>query len=167
MTNPIDRVTVREALEAFLAENGFSTDAYDAPTVEIPLGPVTVTLPNTEGRKVLVRWHDLHHVATGYGTDMTGEAEIGAWEIRAGCTNLAGYVYNGMAVALGLLIAPIRTVRAFLRGEGTRTLYRVELRYEDALEMDIVELRARLGLPAEGVAAGPAKLHTAAPKLTA
>ena len=167
MTNQADRRTVREALEAFLAKNGFSTDAYEEPTVPIPLGPITITLPNTEGRKVLVRWHDLHHLATGYGTDMVGEAEIGAWEIRAGCTNLAGYVYNGMAVALGLLIAPIRTLRAFARAKGARTLYRVQLRYEDALEMELVELRARMGVPAEGVSSGPVRLHTAAPKLPA
>ena len=30
-------------------------------------------------------WHDLHHVATGYGTGLIGEAEISAYELRAGC----------------------------------------------------------------------------------
>ncbi len=162
MTQP----TVRAALDSFLATNGFTTDAYEAPTVPIPLGPFTITLPNTAGRKELVRWHDLHHLTTGYGTDPAGEAEIGAWELRAGCTNLAGYVYNGMAVLLGLLIAPLRTYRAFVTARGATTLYRLGLVYEDALALPVDELRARMGIPRGGVAAVPAKLHSAAPTRT-
>jgi ubiquinone biosynthesis protein Coq4 len=26
--------------------------------------------------------HDLHHVATGFGTDMIGEGEVSVWETR-------------------------------------------------------------------------------------
>ena len=103
--------TVRQALATFLETNHFSVEAYDAPTVAIPIGPITVALPSTAGRKLLVRWHDLHHVLTGYDTDLVGEGEIGAWELRAGCTNLAGYVYNGMAAAMGLLLSPRHVVR--------------------------------------------------------
>jgi hypothetical protein len=142
--------TVREARDAFLARNGFSTDAYDARIVPIPFGPITIPLPSSEGRRALVRFHDLHHVLTGYDTDHVGEAEIGAWELRAGCTNLAGYVYNGMAVATGLLLAPHRVYRAWKRARGMKTLYRLELDYADALSLDLVELRARVGLPPEG-----------------
>jgi len=160
MTDPR---TVRQARDEFLEANGFTMEAYDAPIVEIPLGPVTVKLPNTDGRKVLVRWHDLHHVATGYGTDAAGEAEIGAWELASGCTNLASYVYNGMAVLLGLLVAPVRTFRAFRRARA-RTLYRIGLGYDEALALPLVELRERMGLPADGATDRPAQLHTAAPQ---
>lgn len=157
--------TVRDALDRYLDINGFTTDAYTAPTVEIPIGPLTIPLPNSKGRQEVVRWHDLHHVATGYGTDLTGEAEIGAWELRAGCTNAAAYVYNGMAVALGILIAPIRTLRAFGDARGATTLYRLSLGYDETLALDLAELRARMGLPAEGIAK-TARLHSAAPART-
>lgn len=156
--------TVHAALDAFLADNGFTTESYDAPTVAIPMKLFTVHLPNTEGRKKVVRWHDLHHVTTGYGTDLVGEAEIGAWELRAGCTTLAAWVLNLMAAALGLLIAPIRTYRAFAGGKGQTTLYRLALDYDEALALPVKELRARMGLPAGGAAKLPAHLHTAAPQ---
>lgn len=155
---------VREALEHYLAINGFSTDAYTAPTVDIPIGPLTITLPSSPGRRKIVRWHDLHHVATGYGTDLTGEAEVGAWELRAGCTNLAGYAYNAMAVAVGLVVSPRRTLRAFADARGATTLYRLAIEYDEALALDLTELRARMRLPAAGIARAPAGLHSAAPR---
>ena len=97
-----------------------------------------------------MRFHDLHHALTGYDTDFVGEGEVGAWELRAGCTDLAGYAYNGMAVATGLLLAPHRVYRAWKRARGMTTLYRVGLDYGEALALDVVELRARVGLPPEG-----------------
>lgn len=151
--------TVRGARDRFLAVNGFDVADYDARTVAIPLGPFTIRLPNSEGRKKLVPWHDLHHVATGYGTDPVGEAEISAFEIRAGDLNLAGWVYNGMALGLGLVVAPIRTWRAFARAEATRTLYGLGFAYEEALDMSVAELRRRMGVPDAGAATSPAALH--------
>lgn len=156
--------TVREAFERYLAINGFSTATYTAPTVDIPIGPLTVPLPNTKGRQAIVRWHDLHHVVTGYGTDLVGEAEIGAWELRAGCTSLAAYVYNGMAAATGLVIAPLRTLRAFRDAAGCTTLYRLELDFDEALARSVGELRAMTGVPPAGMARRPARLHSAAPR---
>jgi ubiquinone biosynthesis protein Coq4 len=138
--------TVRQALTTFLEANHFSIEAYDAPTVAIPIGPITFALPNSAGRKRLVRWHDLHHVLTGYGTDLIGEGEIGAWELRAGCTNLAGYVYNGLAAATGLLLSPRRVVRAYRRARGATTLYRLGLGYDETLALDVDALRARVGV---------------------
>src|SRR5262245_13582144 len=114
--------TVRAALERYMAINGFTTEGYTAKTVAIPIGPITVHLPNTEGRKAVVKLHDLHHVATGYGTDLVGEGEIGAWELRAGCTSVAAYAYNGMAFAMGLLIAPRRTLAAWRDAREHQTL---------------------------------------------
>lgn len=159
--------TVKDALQQYLSINGFSTAAYDAKTVDIPIGPLVIPLPNSAGRKKVVRFHDLHHVATGYGTDLTGEAEIGAWELRAGCTNFAAYLYNGMAVAMGLLISPLRTLRAFGDARGSTTLYRLGLSYEEVLALDLLALRARLGVPASGVARLAPRLHDAAPQRAA
>jgi hypothetical protein len=146
-----DTRSAAQALDDFLADNGFTTQSYDAPTVAIPIGPLTIPLPNTEGRKKVVRLHDLHHVATGYHTDLIGEAEIGAWELRAGCTTLAAWFYNGMAVALGLALGPRRVWRAFREARGHRTLYRLGRPYEQLLAMPLSELREALGIPAGGL----------------
>jgi len=85
-------------------------------------------------------------VATGYATDLVGEAEIGAWELRAGCTTLAAWVYNGMAVALGLVLGPRRVWRAFRDARGMRTLYRLGLPYEQVFALPLGELRRQLGM---------------------
>lgn len=98
-----------------------------------------------------MRLHDLHHVATGYRTDLVGEAEIGAWELRAGCTTLAAWLYNGMAVMLGLVLGPRRVWRAFRGAKGMRTLYRLGLPYDEVLALSLSELRARLGIPVGGL----------------
>lgn len=140
---------VHQALTHFLDDNGFTVEGYDAPTVAIPIGPLTVHLPNTEGRKRVVAWHDLHHVATGYGTDLVGEAEIGAFELRAGCPSVIGWVYNGMAVMMGLLLAPRRVLAALRAARGKRTLYDAGLDYGEALALPLPALRAHMGLDAE------------------
>lgn len=160
--------SVQDARHRYLERNGFSMDAYEAPTVAIPVGPITFHLPNTKGRKKLIRLHDLHHVATGYGTDLIGEGEIGAWEIGAGCTNLAGYVYNGLAMFTGLFLAPRRIAAAFRHGRRGVTLYKLALsedEVEEILAQPVAALRARLRIPKEGAADRPARRHSAAPKL--
>jgi len=155
--------TVRQALQQYLDHNGFTTASYTEPTVDIPIGPFHIPLPNTAGRKAVVPWHDLHHLATGYGTDFTGEAEVGIWELRAGCTNIAAYVYNLMAVSGGLVISPLRTYRAFRDARGTSTLYRLNLDYETTLDLELSAMRAMMGVPQDGLAKVPAERHAAAP----
>lgn len=160
---------VGEARDEFLERNGFTTEAYSAATVKIPIGPLVLALPNTAGRKKLAALHDLHHVATGYGTDLVGEGEIGAWELRAGCNNLAGVVYNGMAAMLAILLSPRRVLRAFRSARGANTLYRLGYGRDDIdelLECELVEFRARLGIPEGGLAEGRQGLHSAAPETT-
>ena len=76
--------SVRSALDAYLGENGFSRDEYDASVVKVTFWSITFPLPNPPSRQIAVRLHDLHHVVTGYGTDPVGEAEISAWELRRG-----------------------------------------------------------------------------------
>lgn len=162
--------SVQQARHRYLQDNGFSMDAYDAPTVAIPIGPFTIHLPNTKGRKKLIRFHDLHHVATGYGTDIIGEGEIGAWELGAGCTNLAGYVYNGLAMLTGLFLAPRRITAALRHGRRGVTLYKLALSEDEVTELlaqPVTALRERLGIPNVGVADRPARRHRAAPKLDA
>jgi hypothetical protein len=141
-----DASSVTEARAAYFAANGFSEAGYRDRWVRLKLGPVPVAFPNTRSRQRAVPLHDLHHVATGYATTLVGEAEIGAWELAGGCTDhWAAWVLDAGSFAYGLVLAPRRIWRAFLRGRHGRTLYHDG--WSDALlDLRVGELRARLGL---------------------
>lgn len=82
----------------------------------------------------------------GYATTWTGEGEIAAWELGAGCGRYyAAWVLNLGAFAVGLVIAPRRTYRAFVRGRRSTTLYRTGVP-ADLARRDVAELRALLQL---------------------
>jgi hypothetical protein len=117
--------TLTAARARYFAANGFGADGgYQAPFVDFKLGPIPFPFPNTEGRRRAVRYHDLHHIVTGYGTDFSGELEISAWELGAGCRDYrTAWLLNLGGTAMGAAIAPRRTFRAFCRGRRSRTLY--------------------------------------------
>lgn len=137
---------VGDARAQYFAANGFSDAGYADDWVRIKLGPLPIAFPNTRTRKRAIPLHDLHHVATGYATTYRGEAEIGAWEIAAGCSDhWAAWVLNAGAFGYGLVIAPRRVYRAFVRGRHSRTLYRTG--WDDSLlEISVADLRDRLAL---------------------
>jgi hypothetical protein len=144
-----DTPSAREGRARYFAENGFGEDGgYDARWVSLKAGPLRFGFPNTASRVRAVRVHDLHHVLTGYRTDWTGEAEIGAWELASGCRDfVAAWVLNAYAMMIGVAVAPRRVWRAFLRGRQTRNLYGTPI--DDALlDTPIAGLRRRLGLAA-------------------
>lgn len=151
--------TVREARDAYLGENGFQLADYQAESVLVKVFGIPVTIPNRPARKWAIPLHDLHHVATGYGSDIVGEGEIGAFELGGGCRRPFIYAINVAAMVLGLLVAPLRVLRAFRAGLRARTLYRHPYDYEALLEADVGTLRAHLGIPASGLADRPRKLH--------
>jgi hypothetical protein len=160
---------VGAALDDYLVSNGFDVKAYAAPTYEVDLAEVTGevwTFPNKPARQWAVPLHDLHHVLTGYGTDVMGEAEIGAWELVAGCTSLFLWWINASAVGVGLLLSPARVMRAGLKAVGQRSLYRHGVPYASLLRLTVGQLRAQIGMPDAGQADRPPRLHRRAPKTT-
>src|SRR4029453_2578090 len=71
-----------------------------------------------------------------------GEAEISAWELGAGCADMiAAWLLNLGGMALGMLIAPRRTWRAWLRGRQSESLYRAPS-LDELLARRVGELRA-------------------------
>jgi hypothetical protein len=154
---------VREARDAYLARNGFSTDAYTAPRFSIDVFAITWTLPNPPARPRAVPLHDLHHVATGYGTDLIGEAETSAFELRGGIDSWFLWLFKLSAITLGLFLSPGRVIRAFRRARGCHTLYVDDGRYEELLGLSVGELRARLGMSEYGAADREAGLQRRAP----
>lgn len=166
-TEPLPaRLTVREALDVYLTENGFTVDGYADTTVKLSFYRLHFTVPNPATRRRAVPFHDLHHLVTGYGTDIPGEAEVSAWEMRRGFRNLGIYpsLLVTSAVALGFVVAPRRTLRALRRGRGSRSLFRYDHPYESLLGMTLGDLRTLLGVPKDGIAVAPRKTHPLAPE---
>ncbi len=152
-TRPFEpTLRVEDARTDYLAENGFDVAEYTSPTFRLKLLGRYFDVRNTPDRQWAIPLHDLHHLATGYGTDFLGEAEIGAWELRAGCETFIVYYLNSMAVLFGLFLSPRRVLAAFRAAKGARSLYRAPLPMDQALSMRLGDLRSHLGVPRSGIA---------------
>ncbi|PRQ04245.1 hypothetical protein ENSA5_08940 [Enhygromyxa salina] len=139
--------TMLDARTRYFELNGFGPDGgYSAAWVQVEIGSIPLRIPNTASRVRAVRYHDLHHIVTGYATDMKGESEISAWELASNCRDFyAAWVLNGAAFAYGLLVCPRRVRAAFIRGCHTRNLY--DRDFNDALlGRTVAKLRAELAL---------------------
>ncbi|WP_437609348.1 hypothetical protein WMF20_50095 [Sorangium sp. So ce834] len=151
-------LTMREARAIYFEVNGFGADGgYGDAWVDFKLGPLPVPFPNTRARVRAVRYHDLHHVLTGYDTNTIGEFEISAWELGAGCKGfVAAWQLNLGGLFAGLLSAPRRTVRAFLRGRRGESLYGQP--FEALLDRTVGDLRRemRVDTPSSGPTASDA-----------
>jgi hypothetical protein len=159
-----EHLTMREARAHYFAANGFGENGgYDEPWVDFKIGSIPLPFPNTKPRVRAVRYHDLHHVLTGYETDFVGELEIAAWEIAAGCKSFAAaWVLNLGGLAAGVVRVPRRTFAAFVRGRRHRTVYGEDL--ERLLDETVGEARARVAPEATDgrVRAGDVALFAAA-----
>src|SRR5215472_240943 len=150
-------MSIREARELYFKRNSFSVAAYSAPTFTLKFLGIPVTFPSTTNRKRALPLHDLHHILTGYGTDWIGEAEIAAWELRAGGRSLARFgmvVYwlDGSGVILGMLMSPRRIWLAFRAARAQRTLFSETETFDTLLALSVEGLRRKLGIPYEGLA---------------
>jgi len=139
--------TVRAARDRYLAENSLTLDSYTNPDFPVYVIRWVIHLPNPG----LLPLHDLHHVATGYGTGLIGEAEISAYELRAGCRSFLIHILCIGAIILAMFREPRRVLRAWKQARGTRTLYYTKIPYETLLAMSVTELRSHLGIAPEGL----------------
>lgn len=159
-----DSLSVGEARDRFFERLGLGPDGgYSARWVKLKAGWLPLTFPNLPSRVRAVRLHDLHHLATGYEPNWIGEAEVGAWELASGCRDYgAAWVLDFAGFAIGLILAPVRVFRAFVRGRSCRNLYASGFD-ERMLSETLGELRARLGLrgPARPPSAGDVALFGA------
>lgn len=157
-------LSVREALTAHLAESGLPPDAGDSePFAVIKIFYLPYPIPNTRARKRAVRIHDLNHLVSGYKTDRIGELEISAWELASGgCRDYAAaWVLDLAGLLGGLIVAPKRTVRAFLAGRRQQNLYPFD--YEELLRLSVADAH-RLASDSQSSRMGrvPAGVHLAA-----
>ena len=124
-------MTLQDELIAFYQRNGFGTAVGNRPlTVPVYTGCMLVPLPNIETRRRFLKYHDLHHLMTGYSVGRIGEGEVSAWELGTGSAFLSPTlgVMNLIALSTGLFLEPKRMWRAFLRGCASRNLYPVTVR---------------------------------------
>ena len=143
--------TLLDARTDLFARSGIAPDGgYSARWVKLKLGPIPLAIPNTKARRVAVRFHDLHHVLTGYATDWKGEFEISAWEIASGCADKSfAWMINLQGFAAGTVAFPRSTFRAFIRGLRSENLYREQFS-DELLGKDVEAVRERLHLSATG-----------------
>ncbi len=138
--------TVASHIERYLTRNGYSADGYVDRRFKVSVGPIVLDFPNP-GK---LPYHDLHHVVSGYGTGLIGEAEVSAYEMRGGCpTAMILFLCLG-SIVIGTVLSPRRVLRAWRDARGTATLYASAIHYETIVGMDIYDLRARLNIPRDG-----------------
>lgn len=141
-----DDLPVSAALSRYFEESGFAPDGgYSDDWVKFKLGPIPFWIPNTAGRVYAVRYHDLNHIATGYpSTHWRGEFEISAWEIGSGCGDArAAWLINLAGMCTGLMLMPLDTFAAFVRGRRSRRLYGQD--YNELITLRVGELRQKVG----------------------
>jgi hypothetical protein len=146
MTHYAPDAVIRDAREQYFAIAGFDNGGYADKWVRLKVGPLAVKFPNTAARVRSVKLHDIDHILTEYDTSWTGEAEIGAWEIASGCGRHAvAWILNLGAYGIGLVIAPRRTCRAFIRGRHSRNLYPSVFR-DELLDERVGSMRDELSI---------------------
>jgi hypothetical protein len=119
-------MTLHEELAAFYSKSGFGEVVGRRPlTVPVYTGCMLVPLPNIETRRRFLKYHDLHHLVTGYSVGRIGEGEVSAWELGTGSAVASPILgtMNLIALSTGLFVAPGRMWRAFRRGCTSENLY--------------------------------------------
>jgi hypothetical protein len=146
-------LTLEEELIAFYKRSGFGSVVGRRPlTVPVYTGCMLVPMPNIETRRRYLKYHDLHHLVTGYSVGRIGEGEVSAWELGTGSVFVSPLlgVMNLIALSTGLVLEPTRMWAAFFRGCRSRNLYRLPYRVNvdsghwsdlHALRGDILEVK--------------------------
>jgi len=153
-------MSIETDLKAFYTSHGFGEEIGSRPrTVRVYTGCMLVPLPNIEARSRFLKYHDLHHLVTGYSVGRIGEGEISAWELGTGSAFVSPMLgmMNLIALSTGLFLQPRRMWRAFQRGCASRNVYSAGARKDvdagrwadvAALRADILEVRQRSGIAA-------------------
>jgi len=118
-------------LAAFYRRVGFGEVVGARPcTVKVYTGCLLVPLPNIEARHTYLKYHDLHHLITGYSVGRIGEGEVSAWELGTGSMAVSPLLgtMNLIALSTGLVLKRQRMWAAFKRGCASRNLYRSRTR---------------------------------------
>ena len=145
----MENQTPREILQKFYTDNHFGDDGGNSlPYVKIELTPkLYFYFPNFDARRKAVILHDIHHLVTGYKTTLAGESEISAWEIGSGCKSYwAAFFINTSGLMIGIPFNFFGVLKAFARGRKTKNLYHNTIPVEQAMDMQVSELKKHFDL---------------------
>jgi len=139
--------TLASELAAFYRRAGFGEVIGARPcTVKVYTGCLLVPLPNIEARHTYLKYHDLHHLITGYSVGRIGEGEVSAWELGTGSMFVSPTLgtMNLIALSTGLVLQRRRMWKAFRRGCASRNLYpaRVRAQVDAGAWRDVAALRS-------------------------
>ena len=145
----VSNKTPREILEKFYADNHLDLDGGQSKSyVRIDIMPsFHMYIPNFDARRKAVIKHDIHHLITGYETNMAGETEISMWEVASGCKKYwAAFVIDTLGAMMGFWFNLPKLLKSFARGRRTGNLYHGKYTVEQALDMRVGELRKEFKL---------------------
>jgi hypothetical protein len=120
-------MSIDAALQDFYTRHGFGPDIGARPrSVRVYTGCLLVPLPNIETRHKFLKYHDLHHILTGYSVGRIGEGEISAWELGSGSMFVSPLLgaMNLIALSTGWVLERERMWGGFCRGKRSESLYR-------------------------------------------
>ena len=118
-------MNVKEALIGFYKFNrlNVATD-FESHCVRVYIGCILAPVPNIKARMKYLKFHDLHHIMSGYGIDRIGESEISAWELGSrSCRKPIISIMNLFALSTGYILSPSKVTKAFYRGCRSKNLY--------------------------------------------
>lgn len=132
-------MTTREALIGFYKFNRLNLTAdFESHCARVYIGCILAPVPNINARKKYLKFHDLHHVMTGYGIGRVGESQISAWELGSkSCRKPLISIMNLFALSTGFILKPTRVIEAYYRGCRSKNLYYL---YDTMLDEDIDKL---------------------------
>ena len=124
-------MSINSELKEFYSRVGFG-DSIGSRSLTVPAytGCMLVPLPNIEMRHKYLKYHDIHHLMTGYSVGRIGEGEVSAWELGTGSffKNPVLGIMNFIALSTGLFLEPQRMWAAFKRGCNSKNLYSRKVR---------------------------------------
>jgi hypothetical protein len=145
--------TIQQQLNEFYQINNFGEEGGANETlVWFKFGFISLPFYNFKQRREVIWLHDLNHLVTGYDTNWRGESSVSAWETATG-----GWGANPVwvlilsAFGIGLLLYPVSTFRAFVRGRYTQGPVNLKLPKKHLIQLTINELKQRLGLANEPI----------------
>ncbi len=143
-------ITLREALRDHLTRKGIRSSEdpaeklYKDDWFRFYVGHRSFRILKLGSAIRSVAVHDAHHLITGYGTDVRGEAELTGWELASGgCgRHWVMWIDRLIAIPMLMLFYPLPSLRAIQRGLKERNLYRVD--FERALTTEFDEVRRQV-----------------------
>ncbi len=143
--------TIQQQLNEFYQINNFGEEGGATQTwVWFKFGPISLPLYNFKQRRDLIWVHDLNHLVTGYETNWRGESSISAWETATGGWGLSFvWILILSAFGIGLVIYPVTTFWAFIRGRYTQGPVNLKLPKNQIIQLKLSELQQKLQLTNE------------------